>query len=325
LQAIHDPKGLWQYLPTKKLPPLDNAQSALPAIAKNPKLMAAIEEGVKKVPTSHRLIQQDSRKRWGIEPESVHLVLTSPPYWTLKDYRVEDGQLGYVADYQEFHRELNKVWRQCYKALVPGGRLICVVGDVCLSRRKNNGRHTVVPLHATIQEHCRKIGFDNLAPIIWYKISNAVYEAKGNGAGFMGKPYEPGAVIKNDIEYILMLRKPGGYRSPSLPERLMSVISAEDYQQLFQQIWTGLTGASTRQHPAPYPAELAERLVRMFSFVGDTVLDPFSGTASTSVGAARWGRNSVGIELDSHYHEIGLDRLTKETRGLFSTATIEGK
>lgn len=326
LQPIDDPKRLWQYLPEKKLPSLSNAQTALPAIAKDSKLLAAIEAGVKQVPTHHRLIRQDSTKRWpGVAPKSIHLVLTSPPYWTLKEYRVEDGQLGYVEDYDGFHKELDKVWRQTFKALIPGGRLIVVVGDVCLSRRKNNGRHTVVPLHATIQEHCRKIGFDNLAPIIWYKIANAVYEATGNGAGFMGKPYEPGAVIKNDIEFILMFRKPGGYRSPSLPERIASVISGENHKKWFQQIWSGLTGASTRHHPAPYPAELAERLVRMFTFVGDTVLDPFSGTASTSVGAARWGRNSIGIELDPEYFEMGLARLKKETGSLFSAAVIEAE
>jgi len=325
-KAIGDPRGLWQYIPTKQLPSLDNTQTAMPGIAKDHALIAAIEEGVKRVPTHHRLVRQDARNRWaGVEAESVHLVVTSPPYWTLKDYRVEEGQLGFIADYREFHRELNKVWRHAFRALVPGGRLICVVGDVCLSRRKNNGRHTVVPLHATIQENCRTIGFDNLAPIIWYKIANAVYEAEGNGAGFLGKPYEPGAVIKNDIEFILMLRKPGGYRKPSLPERLLSVISAENYQLWFQQILTGITGASTRHHPAPYPVELATRLIRMFTFVGDTVLDPFSGTASTSVGAAQWGRNSIGIELDPHYFELGLDRLTRETRGIFSTATIEAE
>ena len=121
-----------------------------------------------------------------------------------------------MADYDNFIDELSRVWRECYRVLVPGGRLVCVVGDVCLSRRKNNGEHTVVPLHASIQDRCRQIGFRNLAPIIWHKIANAVYEAAGNGGGFLGKPYEPNAVIKNDIEFILMLRKPGGYRSPSL-------------------------------------------------------------------------------------------------------------
>ena len=164
-----------------------------------------------------------------------------------------------------------------FDVCVPGGRLVCVVGDVCLSRRKNDGRHTVVPLHASIQEHSRKLGFDNLAPIIWHKIANAAYEVENGGSGFLGKPFEPNAVIKNDIEFILMERKPGGYRAPSVAKRVLSVIPADKHQEWFQQIWNGLGGASTKEHPAPYPLRLAERLIRMFSFVGDTVLESVHG------------------------------------------------
>ena len=273
------------------------------------------------VPTQHVLHHGDARSMKHMASNSVHLVLTSPPYWTLKEYRETEGQLGHVEDYDEFLADLDRVWQQCFDALVPGGRLICVVGDVCLSRRKNNGRHTVVPLHASIQEHCRKLGFDNLAPIIWNKIANAVYEVEGGG-GFLGKPYEPNAVIKNDIEFILMQRKPGGYRSPEIPARLLSVISEDNHRVWFQQIWNGLTGASTRNHPAPYPLELAERLVRMFSFVGDTVLDPFSGTGTTSVAAARWGRHSIGYEIDDSYLALAATRFTRETTGLFNLATL---
>ncbi|HUA82847.1 MAG TPA: site-specific DNA-methyltransferase [Bryobacteraceae bacterium] len=257
----------------------------------------------------------------GLAPDSVHLVLTSPPYWTLKEYRRSDRQMGHIEDYDVFLHELDKVWNHCLRALVPGGRLICVVGDVCLSRRKNNGRHTVVPLHASIQERCRKIGFDNLAPIIWHKIANAVYEVE-NGSGFLGKPYEPNSVIKNDIEFILMQRKPGGYRAPDLPTRILSLISSENHKQWFQQIWTGLTGASTRSHPAPYPLELAERLIRMFSFVGDTVLDPFLGTGTTSIASAAVGRNSIGFEIDSHYFDQACKRIANETSLLFNRATV---
>lgn len=256
-----------------------------------------------------------------IEPNSVHLVLTSPPYWTLKQYRDTQGQLGHLEDYDEFLRELDKVWKHCYDALVPGGRLICVVGDVCLSRRKNKGRHTVVPLHASIQEHCRKIGFDNLAPIIWHKIANAVYEVD-NGSAFLGKPYEPNAVIKNDIEFILMERKPGGYRNPSVATRVLSVISAENHQKWFQQIWTGLTGASTRRHPAPYPLELAKRLIQMFSFVGDTVLDPFLGTGTTTLAAMQHGRNSIGYEIDPEYFQLAKRNIERSNADLFSTARV---
>ncbi|MEK6573688.1 MAG: site-specific DNA-methyltransferase, partial [Chloroflexota bacterium] len=230
--------------------------------------------------------------------ESVHLAVTSPPYWTLKKYNQHRDQLGHIEDYEAFHDELSKVWAEVERVLVPGGRLVCVVGDVCLSRR-SNGRHLVMPLHADIVVRCRKLGFDNLAPIIWYKIANAAYEVE-RGGGFLGKPYEPNAIIKNDIEFILMLRKPGGYRSPTEEQRRLSKLSKEEYQEWFRQVWT-IPGASTRDHPAPYPADLAYRLVRMFSFAGDTVLDPFLGTGSTTVAAMKAGRNSIGIEIDPKY------------------------
>ena len=256
-----------------------------------------------------------------LESDSVHLVATSPPYWTLKEYHDTEGQLGHIRGYEAFLDELDVVWRHCYRGLVPGGRLVCVVGDVCLSRRQNAGRHTVIPLHASIQERCRKIGFDNLAPIIWHKIANASYEV-GGGGGFLGKPYEPNAVIKNDIEYILMLRKPGGYRKPSLSDRILSLISAENHQAWFQQIWSGITGASTRHHPAPYPLKLVERLIRMFSFVRDTVLDPFLGSGTTSIAAACWGRNSMGVEIDPGYFKRAVERIRHETSDMFSDRTI---
>lgn len=308
-----------QYLPAL-LPSLDNPQTALPAIAKDERLIAAIEDAVRDVPTRHRLELGDAR-RMNLEPESVQLVLTSPPYWTLKEYRDTAGQLGHLTDYDEFLEQLDLVWQQCYDALVPGGRLICVVGDVCLSRRNNAGRHTVVPLHASIQEHCRTIGYDNLAPIIWHKIANAKFEAGGNGSSFLGKPYEPNAVIKNDIEFILMQRKPGGYRSPSVATRILSIIGDANHKEWFQQIWTGVTGASTRQHPAPYPLNLAERLIRMFSFVGDTVLDPFNGTGTTMLAAMQHGRNSIGYEIDKTYAKLAKKRI-KEALHLDSKAEV---
>jgi DNA modification methylase len=311
---------LSQFIP-KELENLGISQTTIPQLAKDARSVEAIERAVKAIPTSHSLFMGDARNVPTLARESVHLVLTSPPYWTLKDYRDTQGQLGHIEDYDEFLEQLDRVWTKCFDALVPGGRLICVVGDVCLSRRENAGRHTVVPLHASIQEHCRRIGFDNLAPIIWHKISNAAYEVEG-GSGFLGKPYEPNAVIKNDIEFILMERKPGGYRSPDIPTKILSLISAENHKIWFQQIWTGITGASTKHHPAPYPIELAERLVRMFSFVGDNVLDPFLGTGTTSVAAASWGRNSIGFEVDPHYFKLAQKRITEETSSLFRTARI---
>jgi len=243
------------------------------------------------------------------------LVVTSPPYWTLKEYPANKSQLGLIADYEAFHNELDKVWQHCFRVLVPGGRLVCVVGDVCLSRRKH-GKHSVMPMHADIVVRARRIGFDNLSPIFWYKIANANYEVE-NGSSFLGKPYEPNAIIKNDVEFILMLRKPGGYRQPTEEQRDASRLSREEYQEWFQQVWNGLTGESTKHHPAPFPEELAYRLVRMFSFVGDTVLEPFMGTGSTLLAAGRCGRNSIGVEVEPGYVKMAKERLDRELGSLY--------
>lgn len=293
-------------------------KTAIPRLAKSEEVIGAIEEALLAVPTKHRLFLGDARDLSMLDDGTVDLVVTSPPYWTLKDYVGSDGQLGDIGDYDEFNDQLARVWSECYRLLTPGGRLIVNVGDVCLSRRVH-GRHAVVPLHATIQERCREIGFDNLAPIIWHKIANAKFEA--GGGGFLGKPYEPNAVIKNDIEYVLMQRKPGGYRSPSVEKRLLSVIGERDHKAWFRQIWN-LPGASTRHHPAPFPVDFASRLIRMFSFVGDTVLDPFMGSGTTAIAASRWGRNSVGVELERDYMGIATSRLRDEF-SLLSSATLE--
>ena len=263
---------------------------------------------------THTIQRGDSRHLDWIADESVHLVLTSPPYWTLKEYPKNAAQLGLIEDYDRFHDELDKVWRHCFRALVPGGRVVCVVGDVCLSRRLH-GRHSVMPMHADIVVRARKIGFDNLSPIFWYKIANANYEVE-NGSSFLGKPYEPNAIIKNDVEFILMLRKPGGYRQPTEEQRNASRFTKEEHQEWFQQVWN-LNGASTRYHPAPYPEELAYRLVRMFSFAGDTVLDPFMGTGTTLLAAARCARNSIGVEIEPAYVKSAKQRLEQELGTLF--------
>jgi len=299
-----------------------NADEIIPTLARDVRAMRRIEAAVQNRQTSHELIHGDARKASALEENSIHLVVTSPPYWTLKRYHEHENQMGHVSDYEQFAAALDEVWRNCFRALVPGGRLIVNVGDVCLSRKKNNGRHTVVPLHATIQEHCKAIGFDNLASIIWHKIANAKYEVSGGG-GFLGKPYEPNAVIKNDIEFVLMLRKPGGYRSPTKQERLLSIISEENYQMWFRQIWSDIRGTSHSKHPAPYPLEFAERLVRMFSFVGDTVLDPFMGTGTTNLACARWGRNSIGIELDDRYFAIAQERVASHGADLYPASTVK--
>ena len=306
-----------EHLPRLRLHPL--SQRAIPRLAKDTQSLRAIEKAVREVPTRHHVRLGDARDLSQLDDRSVHLIVTSPPYFDLKKYIDHESQLGALHDYDVFLKELDRVWSECHRVLIEGGRLIVVVGDVCRSRRAF-GEHMVLPLHGSIAEHCRHIGFNNLATMVWHKISNAAFEVE-NGTAFLGKPYEPNAVIKNDLEYILMQRKPGGYRRPTEAMRVLSVIAATSHKKWFNQIVT-VRGASTRQHPAPYPVELVEPLIRMFSFVGDTVLDPFAGTGTTSMAAARCGRNSVGIEIEPVYHHLAVRKLSEYVEAQRLPATV---
>jgi len=196
------------------------------------------------------------------------------------------------------------VWRGCYRVLVPGGRICCVVGAVNIARR-NGGRHYVLPLPSDIQVRSRRLGLDNLTPIIWLKVGNIKLEAS-NSSRFLGKPNLPNGVVKNDFETIVMLRKPGGYRKPTPAMEQLSRIENKEYFRWFVPIWSDVTGASTREHPAPFPTEIAYRLIRMFSFVGDTVLDPFVGSGTTIKAAMKAGRNSIGVDIEPSYVDLAL-------------------
>lgn len=258
----------------------------------------------------HRVLVGDARSLPFIPDQSIQLVVTSPPYFNLKRYVADSGnQLGDIQEYERFLDELDEVWRECCRVLVPGGRICCVVGAVTIARR-TGGRHYVLPLPSDIQVRSRKIGLDNLTPIIWLKVSNIVLEAS-KSSRFLGKPNLPNGVIKNDFETIVMLRKPGGYRSPTPEMEAASAIPNEDYFRWFAPIWSDVTGASTKHHPAPYPAEIAYRLIRMFSFAGDTVLDPFLGSGTTTLAALQAGRNSIGIESEEKYVELARRRLAR--------------
>lgn len=316
------------FLPT--LPSDDNSPQSLALLLEANRQLREMPWPAPFDQTTHRLHLGDARDLSWIPDSSVHLIVTSPPYWTLKKYEQRAGQLGELEDYELFLDELDKVWAECQRVLVDGGRICCVVGDVCVSR-KQGGRHFVVPLHADIQVRARKLGLDCLTPILWHKIANGATEVEGNGAGFYGKPYQPGSIVKNDIEYILFLRKGGRYRSVSMETKALSMLKREEMKSWLRSIWTDVRGASTRDgHPAPYPPELAERLIRLFSFAGDTVLDPFSGTGSTTLGAIRAGRHSIANELEPKYlaisqkkvlGEAAQHRLTGATRAL---VTIDG-
>jgi DNA modification methylase len=259
-------------------------------------------------PTTHTILQRDSRDLSVLADGSAHLVVTSPPYAALKRYEDHPAQLGHIEDYEQFLTELDKVWAECARILVPGGRIACVVGDVCVSRRQG-GRHYVLPLSADIQVRARGLGLDALTPIRWLKVANIKLEAS-NSSRFLGKPNLPNGVVKNDLEHIIFLRKPGGYRKPTAAMEASSHISTEDYSLLFTPIWS-VGGTSTREHPAPFPKEIARRLIRMFSFAGDTVLDPFAGTGTTNLAAMELGRNSIGVEIEPKYLELIERRLAQ--------------
>lgn len=234
-------------------------------------------------------------------------MVTSPPSWTSKEYPPLEHQLGAIEAYDLFLDELDKVWAECRRVLVPGGRICCVVGDVWVPRRKGR-RHYIVPLHADIEVRARKDGLDCLTPILWFK--NAAGEALRNGTGFCGKPHQPGAVIKNDMEYLLFLRKATDYRSPSTLQKVLSMLTRQEMQAWLRSAWTDIRGESNlRGHPDPFPQALAERLIRLFSFAGDTVLDPFAGTGTTSVAAAAAGRNSIGNEVEETYLDTARSRM----------------
>jgi modification methylase len=267
------------------------------------------------LPSSHRLVHGDARQLAFLPDNSVHLVVTSPPYFDLKQYAADSpDQLGEIHDYETFLDELDKVWRECARVLVPGGRICCVVGAITISRRAG-GRHYVLPLPSDIQVRSREIGLDNLTPIIWLKVSNIVLEAS-NSSRFLGKPNLPNGVVKNDFETIVMLRKSGGYRSPTPEMEQASRIENADYFRWFVPIWSDITGASTREHPAPFPTALAYRLIRMFSFAGDTVLDPFLGTGTTTKAAMLAGRNSVGVEAEPQYIALARKKLSSVPFGV---------
>lgn len=257
--------------------------------------------------TRHKIVEGDARDLSFIPSASVHLVCTSPPYGSLKEYPDHAGQLGNMGSYELFLDELDKVWSECLRILVPGGRVACVVGDICISRRAG-GRHHVLPLSGDLQVRARRLGFDCLTPIRWLKVANIRLEAS-RSSRFLGKPNLPNGIVKNDLEHILFFRKPGGYRKPTQQMEKGSFISTDDYSRWFSPIWADVTGQLRRDHPAPYPTEIPRRLIRMFSFAGDTVVDPFGGTGTTTLAALETGRNSIAIEIEPRYVDQAAARI----------------
>jgi DNA modification methylase len=298
---------------TPYLPATDNEPGAPEALLKANRILRGRRWPAPYDRTQHKMILGDARDLSAIPTESVHLVVTSPPYFNLKAYASGAGgrQLGRIGDYDAFLDELDRVWRECGRVLVPGGRICCVIGDILIPRRAD-GRHRVLPLPSDIQVRSRKIGLDNLTPILWFKIGNHAVEARRKSGSYYGKPYQPGAIIKSDHEHIVMMRKPGGYRTTPMIQRALSMLQRDEVDAWMRPVWSGIPGISLRDgHPAPFPIEIAERLIRLFSFAGDTILDPFAGSGSTALAATKSGRSSISIEVEEEYLKAATRRLTK--------------
>jgi DNA modification methylase len=247
--------------------------------------------------TKHTLVFGDSRKMSFLPDSSVDLIVTSPPYWQLKDYG-DSRQIGFNDTYEEYINNLNLVWKECLRVLREGCRLCVNVGDQ-FARSAYYGRYKVIPIHSEVIRFCESVGFDYMGDIIWQKPTNM---HPSGGQRVMGSfPYPRNGIIKIDFEHILLFRKQG--KSPSVSDSMRSVsqLSAEEWDEYFSSHWT-FKGARQDRHIAVFPEELPKRLIRMFSFMGETVLDPFMGSGTTAIAAAHCGRNSVGYEINKGFY-----------------------
>jgi len=251
-----------------------------------------------------RIVLGDSRSMDEIEDGSVQLIVTSPPYWDIKDYNVE-GQIGRGSDLRTYFMDLFLVWKECFRALAPGRRLVINIGDQ-FTRSKDYGRYKVVPLHAEIISQCERIGSDFMGSIIWQKRTTV---NTSGGAPIMGSyPYPPNGIVEIDHEYIMVFKKPGEARRPDRGTKESSALSKEEWKDLFSGHWR-FGGARQVGHEALFPAELPSRLVRMFTFKGETVLDPFLGSGTTMRAALDLGRSGIGYEINRTYLPVIQERI----------------
>ena len=248
--------------------------------------------------TQHKIIIGDSRHMDEVKDNSVHLVITSPPYWQLKDYGPK-YQIGYNDSYQDYINNLNKVWKESYRILQPGCRLCVNIGDQ-FARAIIYGRYKVIPIRTEITKYCESIGFDYMGGIIWRKVTTC---KTTGGAAVMGSyPYPRGGIIKIDYEFILLFKKLGKDIKPSREIKEKSRLTNEEWNTYFNGHWN-FAGEKQKGHIAMFPLELPRRLIKMFSFYGDTVLDPFLGSGTTSRAALELGRNSIGYEINKEFLE----------------------
>jgi len=269
------------------------------------------------VKTIHKIINGDSRQMNCLADKSVHLAITSPPYWQLKDYGTE-SQIGYHESYESYINNLNLVWRECHRVLHPGCKLCINIGDQ-FARSVYYGRYKVIPIRTEIIKFCETLGFDYMGAVIWQKVTTC---NTTGGATIMGSfPYPRNGILKLDYEFILLFKKQGVSPAPTKEQKEHSMITKEDWNTFFSGHWY-FAGAKQDGHIAMFPEELPSRLIKMFSFSGETVLDPFLGSGTTALAARNSGRSSVGYEINSDFIPIIKNKLNVRQSDIAATEYI---
>lgn len=254
--------------------------------------------------TEHKIVFGDSRSLNQIKDKSVQLIITSPPYWQLKDYGSVD-QIGFNDSYEEYINNLNMVWQECYRVLSDGCRLCINIGDQ-FARSVYYGRYKVIPIRTEIIRFCETLGMDYMGAIIWQKTTTM--NTSGGGAIMGSFPYPRNGILKMDYEFILIFKKLGNAPKPTVEQKAKSEITKEEWNQYFSSHWN-FNGVKQLGHIAMFPEELPKRLIKMFSFAGETVLDPFAGSGTTSLAAKHLDRNSIGYEINRDFAPIIEEKL----------------
>jgi site-specific DNA-methyltransferase (adenine-specific) len=267
-----------------------------------------------KLKTHHKIIYGDSRHMTELSANSIHLSITSPPYWQLKDYGTEN-QIGFHHSYENYINNLNLVWKECYRTLNNGCRLCVNIGDQ-FARSVYYGRYKVIPIREEIIKFCENIGFDYMGAIIWQKVTTT--NTTGGGVQMGSYPYPRNGILKLDYEFILIFKKLGDPPKPTKEQKELSKMTAEEWNTFFIGHWN-FAGARQNNHIAMFPEELPKRLIKMFSFVGETILDPFAGSGTTSLSAKNLDRNSVGYEINPEFIPIIKEKLEVHQKDLYGT------
>jgi len=268
--------------------------------------------------THHRIMIGDSRCMSDVGEESVHLIVTSPPYWQLKDYG-NGSQIGFDDSYEDYINNLNLVWNECHRVLHKGCRLCVNIGDQ-FARSVYYGRYKVIPIRTEIIKFCETKGFDYMGAVIWQKVTTC---NTTGGATIMGSfPHPRNGILKIDYEFILIFKKHGVAPKVSKEVKEQSKMTIEEWNQFFTGHWN-IPGEKQDKHLAMFPEEIPRRLIKMFSFVGDTVLDPFLGSGTTSLAAKNLQRNSVGYEVNAEFMPLMKGKLCLHQKMIFDRAEFE--